>query len=342
MKYVKAIGIDLAKNIFQLHGVDGRGKKVLSKRLTRSQLIEFMVQQPACEVGLEACMGAHYWSRKFEDMGHKVKMMSPQFVKPYVKSNKNDRNDAAGIAEAMSRPDMKFVPIKSIEQQDIQLIHRARELLVKQRVALGNQIRGLLAEYGVILPQGVSHVKHKLTGILEDAENELTAKAREIFNRLHKQFNELEKEIVVYDKDIEHITRTDERCQRLLEIEGIGPVTASAVIAAVGDAKEFKRGRELAAWLGLVPKQHSSGNKIRLQGISKRGDRYLRTLLIHGARSVVNVSGTKTDPKSLWVMDKKVRGGHNKAAVALANKNARIIWAVLAKNEPYRKSGMAA
>jgi transposase len=342
MKHVKAIGIDLAKNIFQLHGVDAKGKRLLSKRLNRSQLSEFMAQQPACEVGLEACMGAHYWSRKFRAMGHKVKMMSPQFVKPYVKSNKNDRNDAAGIAEAMSRPSMKFVPIKTIEQQDMQLVHRARGLLIKQRTALGNQIRGLLAEYGIILRKGVTYVRNELHGIIEDAENELTARGREIFNRLHEQFKALEKEIEVYDKDIEVFTRTDERCQRLLEIEGIGPVTASAVIAAVGDAKEFKRGRELAAWLGLVPKQHSSGNKIRLQGISKRGDRYLRTLLIHGARSVVNVSGKKTDPKSLWVMDKKVRGGHNKAAVALANKNARMIWAVLAKNEPYRKSGVAA
>ena len=342
MKYVKAIGIDLAKNVFQLHGVDANGKKVLSKRLTRGQLNTFMVQQPACEVGLEACMGAHYWSRKFTEMGHTVKMMSPQFVKPYVKSNKNDRNDAAGIAEAMSRPDMKYVPIKSIEQQDVLLMHRARALLIKQRTALSNQIRGLLAEYGVILPKGFTHVRNELAGILEDAGNELTARGREIFNRLHEQFKALEKELAVYDKDIEVFTRQDERCQRLLKIEGIGAITASAIVATVGDAKVFKRGRELAAWLGLVPKQYSSGNKIRLQGISKRGDRYVRTLLIHGARSVVNVSGNKTDTRSQWVMDKKMRGGHNKAAVALANKNARIIWALLANNENYRPASVAA
>jgi transposase len=342
MKYVKAIGIDLAKNVFQLHGVDATGKQVLSKRMNRSQLSAFMVQHPACEVGIEACMGAHYWARKFTEMGHTVKMMSPQFVKPYVKSNKNDRNDARGIAEAMSRPDMKYVPIKSIEQQDILLLHRARALLIKQRTALSNQIRGLLAEFGVILPKGLTYIRNEMAGILEDAGNELTTRGRAVFNRLYDQFKALEKEIAVYDKEIEVFTQQDERCQRILKIEGIGAISASAIVATVGNAKEFKCGRELAAWLGLVPKQHSSGHKIRLQGISKRGDRYVRTLLIHGARSVVNVSGNKIDTRSQWVMDKKTRGGHNKAAVALANKNARIIWALLANNENYRPAKVAA
>lgn len=336
MKYVKAIGIDLAKNIFQLHGVDKQGKKMFSKRLNRAQLTEFLAQHPVCEIGIEACMGAHYWARTFRAMGHTVKMMSPQFVKPYVQSNKNDKNDAKGIAEAMSRPNMKFVPIKTIEQQDMLLVHRARALLIKQRTALANQIRGLLAEYGVILQKGISHIRNGLAGVLEEAENELTDSARSIFQRLKNQFDGLDKEIETYEKEIEVKAKGDERCQRLMKIEGIGPITATAAIATIGDAKAFKCGREMSAWLGLVPKQHSSGNTIRLGGITKRGDRYLRTLLIHGARSAVRVSGKKENSRNRWVIDKKVRGGENIAAVALANKNARVIWALLAKGEDYR------
>lgn len=336
MKYVKAIGIDLAKNVFQLHGVDKRGKQVFSKRLNRAQLSEFLAHQPACEIGIEACTGSHYWARKFRAMGHTVKMMSPQFVKPYVQSNKNDKNDAKGIAEAMSRPNMKFVPIKTVEQQDMQLVHRARALLIKQRTALSNQIRGLLAEYGVILPKGISYIRNQLGTVLAADDSELTIAAREVFQRLKEQFDSLEKQVNVYETKIKEQAKQDERCQRLMKIEGMGPITATAAVATIGDAKVFSSGREMAAYLGLVPKQHSSGNTIRLGGITKRGDRYLRTLLIHGARSVVRVSGKKEDLRSRWVTDKKVRGGENIAAVALANKNARIIWALLAKDEDYR------
>lgn len=338
MNNVTTIGIDLAKNVFQLHGVDKKGKRVFSKRLSRGQLVEFLAQTPPCLIGIEACTGSHYWARCFMKMGHTVKMMAPQFVKPYVKSNKNDKNDAAAIAEAVTRPDMKFVPIKSIEQQDIQMLHRARELLVKQRTALANQIRGLLAEYGIILPQGIRYIRSLMMSILENAENELTTKGRRIFNDLYEEFKLLDQEVDRYSAELEQLARSNENCQRLMAIEGIGPLTATAVIAAVGDAKVFKKGREFSAWLGLVPKQHSSGNKIRLLNISKRGNCYLRTLFIHGARAAIRTVKDKQDKRSLWIMDKKESIGQNKAVVALANKNARIVWALLAGEETYRKS----
>ena len=269
-------------------------------------------------------------------MGHRVKMMAPQFVKPYIKSSKNDVNDARGIAEAVTRPDMKFVPIKNIEQQDILLLHRSRALVIKQRTAQANQIRGLLAEYGVIIPKGISHLE-KLATILEENKNKLTIKAQMLFKRLNKQFKRYATEIKFYDKEIERQVKQDARCLEVLKIEGVGALTASAMVASIADAKVFKNGRELSAWLGLVPKQHSSGNTVRLSSISKRGDRYLRTLLIHGARSVVNTCETKTDRKNRWVADKKQRRGYNKAAVALANKNARTIWSLLVTGECYRK-----
>lgn len=335
MKNITVLGIDLAKNVFQLHGTDSKGKCVLKKRLSREGLIEFMAQLPSCLVGIEACGGSHYWARTFQTTGHTVKMMAPQFVKPYVKSNKNDQNDAEGINEAVTRPSMRFVPIKQIEQQDILLIHRCRQLLMKQKTALSNQIRGLLAEYGIVIPQGMSQIKI-LPEILDMNKNKLTTRATSIFIRLHEQFKTLEEQIDGYDKDIEQHANEDARCIEIQKLKGIGPITASAVVATIGDPGVFKNGREVSAWFGLVPKQHSSGNKIRLGGISKRGDRYIRTLLIHGARSVVNMCEKRTDKLSLWVADKKHRCGYNKAAVALANKNARVIWAMLSTGETYR------
>ena len=335
MKNITVLGIDLAKNVFQLHGTDPKGKCILKKRLGRESLIEFMAQLPSCLVGIEACGGAHYWARTFQSMGHIVKIMAPQFVKPYVKSNKNDQNDAAGINEAVSRPTMKFVPIKQIEQQDILLMHRCRELLIKQRTALSNQIRGLLAEYGVVIPQGMNQIKI-LPEILDSNKEKLSTRARCIFTRLHEQFKTLQEQICVYDKEIEQHAHEDVRCKEIQKLNGIGPITASAIVATIGDPNVFKNGREVSAWLGLVPKQHSSGNKVHMGGISKRGDCYVRTLLIHGGRSFVNVCEKKTDKLSLWVADKKHRCGYNKAAVALANKNARIIWAMLATGEAYR------
>jgi len=335
MKNIKVLGIDLAKNVFQLHGTDAKGKCVLQKRLSREKVTEFLAMLSPCLIGIEASTGAHYWARLFENMGHKVKMMAPQFVKPYVKSNKNDRNDACGIAEAVTRPDMRFVPIKKIEQQDVLLSHRARELAVKQRTAQANQIRGLLAEYGVILPKGIRYLK-KITETLETNQDKLTAKSRVIFTRLYEQFKIYDEQVKTYDKEIEMTAIQDAQCREIMKIEGIGALTASATVATIGDAKLFKNGREVSAWLGLVPKQHSSGNTIRLSGMSKRGDRYVRTLLIHGARSVVKNCEKKTDKRSVWVATKKRRSNYNIAAVALANKNARIIWAMLATGECYR------
>jgi transposase len=336
MRNINTLGIDLAKNVFQLHGADKKGKQVLSKKLSRAKLIEFIATLPVCTIGIEACIGAHYWARQFNKMGHTVKMMAPQFVKPYVKSNKNDRNDAAGIAEAATRPTMKFVPIKTIQQQDILLLHRARNLIMKQRTAQANQIRGLLAEYGIILPKGITHL-NKLPIILEENKDKLTIKSQNIFSKLYEQFKLFNKEVKNYEKEIELNANQDFKCKEIMEIEGIGPITASAAVATIGDASVFKNGREVAAWLGLVPKQHSSGDKTRLLGISKRGDRYLRTLLIHGGRSVVKTCGNKNDKRSVWISNKKNRSGFNKAAVAVANKNARIIWAMLATGECYRK-----
>ena len=336
MSNIKVLGIDLAKNVFQLHGADAKGKCLLRKRLNREKLAEFLVNSPACLIGIEACTGSHHWARLFEKMGHTVKMMAPQFVKPYVRSNKNDRNDARAIAEAVTRPDMKFVPIKTIEQQDTLLVRRARALVIKQRTAQANQIRGLLAEYGIIIPKGITHLD-KLTEILENNKEKLTEKSQAIFAKLHQQFKMYDVEISDYDKQITVIANQDVRCKEIMKIEGIGPLTASAAVATIGDASVFKNGREVSAWLGLVPKQHSSGNTIRLSGISKRGDRYVRTLLIHGARTVVKSCENKTDGKNVWIADKKQRCGYNKAAVALANKNARVIWAILSSGECYRK-----
>ena len=334
MKDIKVLGIDLAKNVFQLHGTNAKGKCILRKRLSREKLVQFIAQINPCIIGIEACMSSHYWARVFQSMGHTVKIMSPQFVKPYVMSNKNDPNDARGINEAVTRPDMKFVSVKTIEQQDILLLHRARELIMKQRTAQANQIRGLLMEYGVVIPQGICNVKILLE-ILENNQEKLTTRSLGIFKQLYEQFKIYNDQMEIYDKQLEQIVEQDSVCKEIMKIEGIGPITATAITATVGDAKTFKNGREMAAWLGLVPKQNSSGNKVRLSGISKRGDSYVRKLLVHGARSVVNNCEKKRDRKNTWIADKKNRRGYNKAAVALANKNARIIWAILAKGERY-------
>jgi transposase len=339
MSNIKVLGIDLAKDVFQLHGADAQGKGVFRKRLRRGKLIEYMANIPPCLVGIEACGGAHYWARTFAAQGHTVKMMAPQFVKPYVKSNKNDARDAEAIAEAVTRPTMRFVPIKGIEQQDVLLLHRVRELAMKQRTAHSNQIRGLLAEYGIVIAKGISHLE-ALPEILELHKNKLSRVSLDIFLQLHEQLKLYIKQVDDYDKKIKQHAATDPRCIAVQEIEGVGPITASAIVATISDPNVFKNGREVSAWLGLVPKQHSSGNKVVLGGITKRGDRYVRKLLVHGARSVVKTCDNKSDKRSKWVADKKQRCGYNKASVAVANKNARIIWAVLATGECYRKASV--
>ena len=337
MSNIKVLGIDLAKDIFQLHGTDAKGHRVFSKRLSRGKLIEYMANTPPCLIGIEACGGAHYWARTFAAQGHTVKMMAPQFVKPYVKSNKNDARDAEAIAEAVTRPTMRFVPIKGIEQQDILLLHRARELAMKQRTAHSNQIRGLLAEYGVVIAKGLSHLE-KMPEILEQHADKVSLVSIETFLQLHEQLKIYSKQVEDYDKKIKKHAASDPRCIAIQAIEGVGPITASAIVATISAPSVFKNGREVSAWLGLVPKQHASGNKIVLGGITKRSDRYIRKLLVHGARSVVKTCENKTDKRSKWVADKKQRCGYNKASVAVANKNARIIWAVLATGECYRRA----
>ena len=335
MKKITTIGMDLAKNVIQVHGVDERGKAVLKKQLKRHQVASFFANLPACRVGMEACGSAHYWARKLEKLGHMVKLMAPQFVKPYVKTNKNDAADAEAICEAVSRPTMRFVPVKTGEQQAVLALHRARQGFVKARTAQANQIRGLLAEYGIIIPQGIGHVAKHVPEILEDGENELPGVFRQLLARLAEHLNELDRQVGELEVQIGSWHRENEASRKLAQIPGIGPITASALVASIGDAKSFKNARQMAAWLGLVPRQHSTGGKPKLLGISKRGDAYLRTLLIHGARAVLRVAERKANYADSWLANLLSRRPKNVAAVALANKNARIVWALLAHNREY-------
>lgn len=335
MSNLTTLGIDLAKNKFQLHGIDHAGKIVCKKRFGRESLARYMAKISPCLIGMEACGGSHYWARKFEALGHEVKLMSPQYVKPYVKTNKNDANDAEGICEAVTRPSMRFVSIKNVEQQDIQMIHRIRSRLISNKTALSNQMRGLLHEYGVVIPQGTASLGKRFLLVLEDKKNDLSERSRDVLYDLYSEYLELSEKVSVYDRKIEDLSKTDERCKRLLSEPGISPITATALVSSIGSGETFQEGRHLSAWLGLVPRQSSSGEKIRLLGISKRGDRYLRTLLIHGARSVVHASKRKTDRTSVWIQSLVSRCGYNKAVVAVANKNARIAWTLLSNQMNY-------
>jgi len=332
---ISRIGLDLAKNVFQVHGVDEHGKTVLRKTLRRSDVSRFFANLPPCIVGMEACSGAHYWAREVAGFGHDARLISPQFVKPYVKSNKSDRNDAEAICEATGRPSMRFVPIKSSEQLTIQATHRIRSRLVGSRTALVNQIRGILAEFGVVVARNITALRRRLPEILDSEAGSLDAMTRSLIIDLREELADIDKRISAYDRRIKQLCSLSEACQRLCRIEGIGPVTATALVAAAGNAQAFKNGRQFAAWLGLVPRQHSSGGRVRLLGISKRGDRYLRTLLIHGARSALVRCGRKRDARSLWLQKLRERRHPNVAAVALANKNARIAWVLLRRGEVY-------
>ena len=333
---ITTMGLDIAKSIFHLCGVNKAGKVVKKKQLKRNQLLNYLAQLEPCLVVMEACGSANYWAREIEALGHEVKLIAPQYVKPYVKGNKNDYNDAEAIAEAAQRPTMRFVPIKSIEQQDIQNLHRQRERIKKARTALVNQVRGLLAEYGIIINKGISAVRKGLPDILEDAENDLTMRGREFFADLYEELSLLDDRFTATEKKIVISNKENEVCQRLDEMLGVGPIIASAAYAAAGDGKDFVNGRHFSAWIGLVPGQHSTGGKATLLGISKRGNTYLRTMFIHGARSVLRHSANKTDYFSLWAQALSARRGHNKACVAIANKMARIAWVIMAKGENYR------
>lgn len=337
---ITTVGIDLAKNVFQLHGVDERGHAVLKKKLKRSQMTEFFVNLPPCLIGMEACGSAHHWARELAKLGHNAKLMAPQFVKPYVKTNKNDMADAEAICEAVARPNMRFVPVKNIEQQTVLSLHRVRQGMVKARTAQSNQIRGLLAEFGLTIPQGVGQIARHIPEILEDADNLLPGLFRQLIARLLAHFNELRRQVLELETQIKAWHRDNPASLKLAEIPGIGPITASAMVASVGNARDFSHGRQLAAWLGLVPKQHSSGGKSVLLGISKRGDSYLRTLLIHGARSAILSAQRRLErgegQADGWLTGLLQRRNPNIAAVALANKNARIIWALLTQDRQYQ------
>ncbi|MDG1319713.1 MAG: IS110 family transposase [Paracoccaceae bacterium] len=330
------IGLDLAKSVFEVCGVDMRDHVVLRKTLRREAVPQFFAELPPCLIGMEACSSSHYWAKVLTDLGHQVRLNAPQFVTPYVKSNKNDRNDAEAICEAISRPSMRFVPPKSSEQLEIQAVHRIRQRLVSSRTRLVNQIRGLLAEHGVVIGRDISRLRRALSQIVEGADRNLGDLIQELASDIHQELAALDERISSYDRRIRNLFRTNEMCQRIGKIEGIGPITATALVAAVGDQSCFENGRQFAAWLGLVPKQRSSAGKSRLFGISKRGDRYLRTLLIHGARAVLGKAGGKQDARSVWINRMRERRHPNVVAVALANKNARIVWSILSKNEDYR------
>ena len=336
IKKMVRLGIDLGKNAFCLFGVDEAGNRLVKKTLQRKQLLPYLANIDPCLIGLEACGGSHYWARELTKFGHEVRVMSPQFVKPYVKSNKNDYNDAEAICEAVSRPAMRFVTIKTVEQQDVQSLHRIRQSLIKARTAQANQIRGLLGEYGIVIPQGIACVRRRVPEVLEDAQNQLTDRFRGWLCEQYEQLRMLDERIADYSREILQLFRADEACQRIGAVEGIGPQTATALVSAFGRAQEFANGRQFSASLGLVPKQHTTGGKPRLLGISKRGDRYIRTLLIHGARSVVRRAAGKSDARSRWIQRLVAERGKNRAAVALANKNARIIWALLSRGDVYR------
>lgn len=333
------IGIDLAKNIFQLHGVDKHGKAALRRRLNREELLPYLANLPPCLIGIEASGGAHYWGREIRKLGHNVKMMPPQYVKPYVKSNKNDYNDAEGICEAVSRPNMRFVPIKTEMQQEIMMMHRMRSQVIQMRTAHVNQLRGFLLEFGVAIPRGIERFRAKLPEALIGLQSRLSSELLSMFEEMQKELTRLDEQVRACDKKVAQTGRAHPICKKLMDVEGVGPLTSSALVGSVADPASFRNGRQFAAWLGLVPRQHSSGGRTVLQGISKRGDVYLRTLLIHGARAVVAAVGKKTDVRSRWIQRVKERRGFNVSAVALANKNARILWALMARDGEYREAG---
>ena len=333
---ITTVGIDLAKNVFSLHGVDAHGKTVLKKTVSRSKLLEVMANLPQCRVGMEACTGAHHWARQLMGLGFDVRIIAPRFVIPYRKSGKNDGNDAEAICEAASRPAMRFVPIKSSEQQAVLSLHRIRQGRVAERTAQINQLRGLLAEFGLIMPKGRYPAQHHIPDILEDATNGLPTLARRLLADVWARTQQLNQQILAYDREIEHLAKHSAQAQRLMTIPGIGAITATAIIASVGAPQQFKSGRQLGAWLGLVPRQYSSGGKTRLGRITKQGDKYLRTLLIHGTRAVLATLKDKRDQTSNWLRALVARRGYKRAAVALAAKNARIVWAILTRGEEYR------
>lgn len=332
---IKRLGIDLAKNSFSLCGVDNDDHIVLEKTVKRKDLMPFLSQIKPCVVGMEAGTGAHHWARELEKLGHFPRIMAPKFVTPYRRQGKNDRNDARAVCEVVGRPDMRFIPHKNTEQQAILAVHRVRAAYVEAHTKLANQLRGLLAEFGIVIPKGVQYLRNQWREIRQRHDETLPPLAWQELDSLYHQFMMAHQNVLSYDRKINAIVRADIRCQRLMQLHGVGPITASAVVASVGDAGVFKNGRQFAAWLGLTPRQYTTGGKPKLGRISKQGDTYLRTLLVHGARTELTNLGRRSDSKSQWVRQLRERKSWNKTAVALANKHARLIWAVLTKGDAF-------
>ncbi|MFH0266261.1 IS110 family RNA-guided transposase [Vibrio rumoiensis] len=334
---ITTAGLDIAKNKFHFYGVNQVGKKVKKRVLTRSEVLPFFSTLEPTLVVIESCGSASHWGRKLKELGHEVKLIAPQYVVPYRRKNKNDFNDAEAIAEAAQRSNMTFVPIKTIEQQDVQMLLRVRDRHIQSRTQLSNQIRGLLAEYGLIISSvGRAALRKELPEFLEDAENDLTSTSRALFSELYEELIQLESVIKEYDKKVEGMVKLNDICLRAQTVVGIGPITAAALYAAIGNGHNFSNGRHFSAWCGLVPKQHSTGGKSVLLGITKRGNPYLRTLLNHGARTVLKYCEMKDDKLSLWAQRLKKEKHYNQASIAVANKLARIVWAVISKNESYQ------
>ena len=336
MGEITTVGLDLAKQVFHVVCCDARGKVVGKRMLRRAQVLSYFANLRPVLVGLEACAGAHYWARELQGLGHQVKVLPPRVVKAFVRGNKNDYNDALAIAEAVVRPEMRGVMVKTVAQQDVQALHRLRGQCVASRTALGNQLRGLLAEYGLVLPPGLATLRRRVPDFLEDAGNGLSDDFRCWLAEGYRQLCSLDAQVARYTREVERLSRQDEACQRLQTIPGFGPIVASVFHNRLGDGRAYRCGREVSAALGLVPRQHGSGGHSVLLGISKRGDPYLRSLLVHGARAVVHQAAHRDDRLSRWINRLRAQRGYNKATVALANKLARIGWAVLAHRTVYQ------
>ena len=337
------IGLDMAKQVFFVVGADRQGRQVWRKRLRRGQVGEFFAQQAPCLVGLEACGGAQYWARQLQAQGHDVKVMAPRHVRAFRRGQKNDYNDAGAIGEAARQPAVRGVALKSAAQQDLQALHRVRDGLVRQRTAVVNRVRGLLAEQGIVLAAGIGRFRWLVPALVEEsATPALSGVVRRLVRQEYARVRGLDEDITALERDLRAVSEADAACQRLQAVPGFGPIGTTALRGAVGDGRSFRSGRELAAWLGLVPRQHTTGGKPRLYGISKRGDKRLRALLIHGARAVVRHAARKADPLSRWIRVVQARRGTNVATVALANKLVRIAWVVLARGEPYVPARAAA
>lgn len=337
MNKTSIIGIDLAKNVFQLHGADRFGKRTFTKRLKRHELASYITQLQPATIGIEACSGAHYWGRLFKEAGHKVKIIHPAYVKSFVRVNKNDMRDAEGIAEAASRESIPVVAHKSVEQLDLQAVHRVRERVVKQKTAIGNELRGLLAEQGVVFPVGNAAIKNTLPRLLEDAELDLSYRCRRVVSELRDEWCDTCERIAKYDDELKQIAKENAHCARLMTILGIGPIVATLLYSYAGNGSAYASSRHFAASIGLVPGQHSSGGKDRMLGISKRGNKHLRKQLVHGARAAYNALVKKPQDSRLGRWIASMGDKHpNKIVVALANKLARIAWACLVRETEYR------